>query len=388
MSASAQRVLVLCSWFPSRVQPANGNFVAKHLRLLAQHHQLWALHVEHDPSLSLGQVEPVDQQKDGYHLRTLYFGMGKVNHPLLRLVCRIFLYFKGSVALCKEVGSFSLIHVHVLNPAVITARYLARYWGIPWMATIHASGFLTISPRTYPRWWKKLLVRNVNRAQIACPVSHALADALVALGLSTQVSLIPNVVRESIFYPASPRPSTTTFKFLHISSFHAAKNVPGIMRAARQLAKTGHAFQLTIAGNGDPTGLQAYAQKLNLTKDHISFAGPLSEKAVADMMRQHHAFVLFSSYETQGVVLLEAQMCGLPIIAPNVGGIGEVLNHPSLGILVPVGDEEALYSAMYEMACQRVNFDHLAIARQSRERFGEERVRAEYLKTYSNLLRS
>ena len=47
-----------------------------------------------------------------------------------------------------------------------------------------------------------------------------------------------------------------------------------------------------------------------------------------------------------GIALLEAMSCGCPPIAAAVGGVPEIQNDPSVGWLIPPGDENALLSAM------------------------------------------
>ncbi len=63
-------------------------------------------------------------------------------------------------------------------------------------------------------------------------------------------------------------------------------------------------------------------------------------------MQQHHLFVLFSNYETQGVTALEAIASGLPVIATRVGGLTEYIDRPDRGLLIDPKDEEALFQAI------------------------------------------
>ena len=65
-------------------------------------------------------------------------------------------------------------------------------------------------------------------------------------------------------------------------------------------------------------------------------------------------FVLPSMFqETFGLVLLEAFSAGLPVIAFRSGGIPELVEDRRNGIIVPQGDEEALYQSMRELMLDR-----------------------------------
>ncbi len=74
-------------------------------------------------------------------------------------------------------------------------------------------------------------------------------------------------------------------------------------------------------------------------------------------------FVLPSMFqETFGLVLLEALSAGLPVIAFRSGGIPELIEDRRNGIVVPQGDEEALYQSMRELMLDRDLRDRLGAA--------------------------
>jgi glycosyltransferase involved in cell wall biosynthesis len=63
-------------------------------------------------------------------------------------------------------------------------------------------------------------------------------------------------------------------------------------------------------------------------------------------------FVLSSDYEGMPNVLIEAMACGLACIATDcpIGGVRSLLTSGENGLLIPVGDEDALYEAMCKLA--------------------------------------
>jgi len=63
-------------------------------------------------------------------------------------------------------------------------------------------------------------------------------------------------------------------------------------------------------------------------------------------LRAADAFVLNSSYEGLPHVVLEAMEVGVPVVATDAGGTGEVVVHERTGLLVPVGDGGALLEAV------------------------------------------
>jgi glycosyltransferase involved in cell wall biosynthesis len=79
-------------------------------------------------------------------------------------------------------------------------------------------------------------------------------------------------------------------------------------------------------------------------KDKIVFAG--WRENIADIMSILDALVVPSLNEAVGIVLIEAQSLGIPVIASNVGGIPETMQDNLTGILVKPADPENLARAI------------------------------------------
>ena len=104
----------------------------------------------------------------------------------------------------------------------------------------------------------------------------------------------------------------------------------------------------------------------------------VDELATSDFM------VLSSNYETQGVVLLEAFACGLPVVSTNVGGIPEIVNE-SNGILVPPHDPDKLADAMQEMITKYHDYNANALRDSIIKKFSNESVGKLLDDIYKNL---
>lgn len=78
----------------------------------------------------------------------------------------------------------------------------------------------------------------------------------------------------------------------------------------------------------------------------IEFINGLSPKDIKEYFYRANVFVLPSEIEASGIVLLEAMASGLPIVATNVGGIPEVINHGINGLLVGRGDSKQLAASI------------------------------------------
>ena len=89
--------------------------------------------------------------------------------------------------------------------------------------------------------------------------------------------------------------------------------------------------------------LKQTARELGL-ENHVRFLGKRND--VAEIMQTLDALVVNSKSEAFVIVALEAMACGTPVIATEVGGIREMIEHKVNGWLIPFGDERRLSEAL------------------------------------------
>lgn len=133
------------------------------------------------------------------------------------------------------------------------------------------------------------------------------------------------------------------------------KGVAALVRLLPELPNT----RLVVAGDGHLRAeLEALARSVGVS-DRALFLGDVPHRLIAGYLAQVDAFVLNSTYEGLPHVVLEAIAAGIPVIATNAGGTGEVVEHDVTGLLVPVGDDAALRAAVEQLwtdpaLCQRL----------------------------------
>lgn len=99
-------------------------------------------------------------------------------------------------------------------------------------------------------------------------------------------------------------------------------------------------------------------------EERISLAGECGEQDVARHYDQSDVFVLPTHYEGYGMAVAEALSFGLPVIATPVGAIGDLVGSAA-GVLVPVGDAEALSQALRRVIGDRAYRAELAAGARS-----------------------
>ncbi len=126
---------------------------------------------------------------------------------------------------------------------------------------------------------------------------------------------------------------------------HAFKGIPHLLNAMVSLSDT----QLLLVGDGDQRKhFEKMAMTLGIT-DRCHFVGKLKDEDLVKAYRTADVFTLpsTSGAEAFGLVALEAQACGVPVVASNLPGVRTVVS--SDGRRVPPGDENALAQALKEV---------------------------------------
>ncbi|MGD0784729.1 MAG: glycosyltransferase [Sedimentisphaerales bacterium] len=135
-----------------------------------------------------------------------------------------------------------------------------------------------------------------------------------------------------------------TIRILTVARLVKEKGLEYGIEAIGELLRKNPAIQLqyNIIGGGDKEEfLKELIRELNLTKI-VHLLGPKDQKEVIGNLQQAHIFLLPSIAEAFGLVLLEAQASGLPVIATSVGGVNEALIDGQSGFLVPARNVIAL----------------------------------------------
>ena len=123
-----------------------------------------------------------------------------------------------------------------------------------------------------------------------------------------------------------------------------------LVQALAILIAKNYDLQLRIAGDGPSKGrLQDLANRLGVA-DRISFLGNLSEQEVARELSASDLFVLSSLAEGLPVSAMEAMAVGVPVIATNIAGTSELVDHGKSGLLVSPASPEAIADAVVTMA--------------------------------------
>lgn len=127
------------------------------------------------------------------------------------------------------------------------------------------------------------------------------------------------------------------------------KSVPVFIYAASKVLKKIPAAKFVIAGDGEEKqALVALVKKLGLEQS-ITFTGSVTEKEKIRLYQRAWVFVNPSLMEGWGMTTIEANACGTPVVASDVGGLRDSVKNFHNGLLVPYGDVDGFANAIIEL---------------------------------------
>jgi len=283
------KVLFLTPWYPSDKDAMSGLFVQKH-------------------------VEAVRAQ--GVDVRVI-FSQGWCDT------------WQQWTALRREGWMPDVVQLNVIQKQGLLALWLKKRYGIPYLIVEHWSGYLPENGMfmQFPSFKRRLYRYIAEQAEMLMTVSQRHAEAMQECGIrAKRWGQIHNVVDDFFFEEDRGHESTQSRghrikTLLHVSCFdERAKNVKGLLRAAKMLSEKRQDWRLVLVGTGvDYAEVRAYADTLQIPEGLLEWTGELTPREVADEMHRADALVLCSRYETYGVVLAEAVAAGLPILSTPVG---------------------------------------------------------------------
>ena len=169
---------------------------------------------------------------------------------------------------------------------------------------------------------------------------------------------------------------------IHAGSFTREKNHQELIDIFKLLIKRGEEFNLHLIGDGDlRDDIKNRIIRENL-EDKIFLHGgvnnPLSFIEAADIL------VLPSTIEGLPGVLLEAMFCKTPVVAYDVGGVGEII-FPETGVLIEKGDKEAFAEAILKVSASKDDIKIQKAYDQVIKKYLNSELAKEFLKYYQQL---
>lgn len=153
-----------------------------------------------------------------------------------------------------------------------------------------------------------------------------------------------NDAREKLFALADTQPTPDAFIIGTIAELHKSKGLQYAIEAFAKLAQKDPNMRYLVLGSGDEKERLDGLVKHYGLQERVFLLGFVED--AARFLMAFDVFILPSTTEALGLVLLEAGHAGLPVVASNVGGIPEIIEDGKTGILVQSRDSKGLAEAI------------------------------------------
>ncbi len=368
-------ILFLCSWYPSKVLPTNGDFIQRHAEAISSVHTVSVLHIITDTKATKSTIST--QTLHNVHTHIGY--ISPTSNPILKWIR----YFRIYKRMLQSIGTFDLVHLHVTFPFGLFALFLKTIRKKSYILSEHWTGYLDSKQHQISSLHKIIAKRVVSKAAYVCPVSIELMSAMKAFGLSGAYSPIGNVVDTDIFSKKSNK--SDEFTIIHISSFNdEQKNISGMLEAAKKLETEMGAFRWKFIG-GSLARYATLIEKLAFKEAVIECIDHCSQELLALHLQQAHVCVSFSNYETFGITIAEAIASGTLVITTRTGIVDELAKDAQL-TTIPIGDETALVQAILHIKSKGISADSDAMNLYIKKQFGKAVIARKFSNLYHNVL--
>ena len=391
MDSKKPQVLFLPKWYPNRLDEFDGNFIENHARAIAAFADIAVIFIHSDELNGNSNYEVLQSAPFGYPEIRVYFRKPSFSLLQLEKAVTLYRYWRAQRKAWKiyrrKYGTPDLTHVHVLTRSALLALFLKKVKGIPYIISEHWSGYFKESG-AYRGAMKKIFTKMVVRnASVTTVVSDYLRKAMQSHGLTGNYEIIPNVVATDIFKPVLGEEQNAKKKIIHVSTLDVVpKNLPRILEVIAKLRSYRDDFSLDIYGDGpDRPVIEKKITELKL--DHaVTLHGNVPQAEVAVAIADSDVLVLFSLYENQPCVMIEAWSAGTPVIAPRIGGIPEHLDAKK-GMLIEKSNLAELENALNNVLDNKLEVSPSGMREYALENFSEEKVGQCFLNVYLKVLK-
>jgi glycosyltransferase involved in cell wall biosynthesis len=291
----------------------------------------------------------------------------------IRLIWAVGRYRPGSVVFFMTNRTASFIVDFALSE-------ILRIMRVRVVGYIHTQGYEALASRG--RLWRFMVGRLLGSASEIVCLSPALEEDVIGFAKSARVISIANTPLE---HPHGRKPkSADSREVLFLSNLIPEKGIFDFLEIAADFHRRGDTAVFVAAGA--PTSTTQLDELEQIATDNVKLLGPADSELKWHLLESADVLVFPSQYEfeAQPLVIVEAMAAGLPVLAYQIGGIGDLVETGVSGYAVGAGDRDGLTTRLREY----LESDRLRMSMQlaARKRFDTNYSRHVYERTWNELL--
>lgn len=255
------------------------------------------------------------------------------------------MYFLEAGLLARELRSRGIAHLHnhLGDSSATVAMLASQLGGFGFSLTLHGPGIF-FEPHT----WR--LDEKLARCEFCACISYFCRSQAAIFAPADRLDRLHVVhcgVDPRILQPVHHEGEGG--RLLFVARLAELKGLAVLLEAMVGLVERHPSVHLTIVGDGpDRERFEALTARLGLDTS-VTFVGYRSQSEVAEHLAETDVFVLPSYAEGVPVTLMEALGSAVPVVATQVGGVSELVEHERNGFIVRPGDGVELAERLIEL---------------------------------------
>jgi len=280
------------------------------------------------------------EEREGRKIIRIPFFPGR-RMPFLKLSIEEFAFSLAAYRWMKaHAHEYDIVHIQGRSGAWLPPsdrfKVVATYHGLIQMETQQKLSFRNIDLWLHARLARWLEQLPLKRAHSVIYVSSEIQKRMATI--YGQPAQPQQVIHNGIDRDApglTPDPHSRMLVF--VGRLHPVKGVSDLLKAMPMVDPS---ISCMLIGDGPMKDeLNQLIDKLQL-HNRVQLVGSLSHQEVMEYICKSYALILPSYYETQGIVLMEANIQSIPVLASNINGINEVVRDNYNGLLFEPGNSQ------------------------------------------------
>lgn len=342
--------------------------------------------------------------KSGYDVKVAYFKRSSSNSfldllndhsiPVFIVPSTGILDINAFMTLRRVCFDFSphILHAHCYK-GYIFASFLKRLLNkLIIVSTKHISDASSFRIKVYEYLGNKSLLSFDQVIAVSQFTKHKLAEKGIPAGNievihnGVEIPLNGRTAKESIRSELNIDSNSRLVGF--IGRLTPQKGISFLLRAAQEICARTADISLVIIGDGE---LKKEAESFIASNNLGGRVFMLGwRKDATDLLEDIDVLLLPSIFEGLPMIILEAMARGVPVIATDVGGIGEAVKDGETGLLIKPGDPDAIVTSVFELFDTpelAANISRNSIA-EVKTRFNAHHMSEQYEQTYLRLMKA
>lgn len=295
----------------------------------------------------------------GENCRVIRISAGHKGYMPKTKMYRLLTTFYEEIKHTVPLESYDIVHSHYWLSGLL-GLYIKDEYNKALVHTSHSLGAAKLEAQEKVEQRRlraeKMILQGADRVIATTPSERDLIKKFAGTGVKIELS---SIGVDPVFQPYMKKWQFLPQTFAFAGRLEKTKGIYTLLEAFQTIHKQSKRPPRLVIAGGDEKDINSIT-KLPLNSDmkemikgmesHVDFIGPQSQEELAEIFNMATSVIVPSYYESFGMVAAEAQACGTPVIASDVGGLKNVVAHRESGLLTEPKCSKQLAEAVNELA--------------------------------------